>query len=224
LLSISRKHFTNFICCSNSVYQSLPNWFIKKNVSVIRHGINLDRIKIQSINKKNQIIVATRIIKQKNIKWIINGFAQSLNKNSYKLIIAGDGKLKNELEGMVKEIGMGNHIKFLGSCSREDVLTLMSESKFYISSSESDGMPIAVLEAVSSGSIPILLETPPHLEVLGLGIFGFSFKDMKKDISKAISQAMRLNKEELNLYAHKNINLSKREFGIDSMMNQYMQL
>lgn len=221
-LYISRKFFTNFVCCSEAVYSSIPKWFMSSNMSVIRHGINLDRI--GSAVKKDQIFVATRIIKQKNIEWIIKGFTASSHLHSYQLILAGDGALRIELEGLVKNLNMADRISFLGACTRDKVLSLMAESRFYISASESDGMPIAVLEAVASGCIPILLDTPPHFEVLEKGVFGFSFSDMESGIANLILKAASYNTEELDTKRQNNIRVSAREFGTETMMNRYMEL
>ena len=81
--------FSNFVCCSEAVYQSIPEWFQSANMSVIRHGINLKRV--HSGRKSNVIFVATRIIRQKNIDSIIRGFAGSSHLHSYKLVVAEKG-------------------------------------------------------------------------------------------------------------------------------------
>ena len=94
--------------------------------------------------------------------------------------------MRVELQDFVKDLDLADRVEFLGPLPRAEVLLRMSESRFYISASESDGMPIAVLEAVASGSIPLLLKTSPHLEVLNQGIHGFSFCDMKNDIANLI--------------------------------------
>ena len=73
-LYFSKNYFDHFICCSQSVLDSLPEWFMSENISVIRHGINMDRI-ITKPNDMKQIIVATRLIKQKNIDLIIKAFS-----------------------------------------------------------------------------------------------------------------------------------------------------
>ena len=222
LLFLSRTFFSNFVCCSEAVYRSIPEWFQSANMSVIRHGINLKRV--HSGRKSNVIFVATRIIRQKNIDSIIRGFAGSSHLHSYKLVVAGEGNMRVELQDFVKNLDLADRVEFLGPLPRAEVLLRMSESRFYISASESDGMPIAVLEAVASGSIPLLLKTSPHLEVLNQGIHGFSFCDMKNDIANLIGEVTGYDKKELDKQSKANIEISNQKFGTDTMMKNYMEL
>ncbi len=222
-LYFSRHYFDHFICCSQSVYDSLPKWFMSQNISMIRHGINMDRI-LAKPNHMSQIIVATRLIKQKNIDLIINAFAQIKDFSTYNLIIAGDGPSREELELLAKNLNLDKMIHFLGSRSRNEVLELMSESKFYLSASESDGMPIAVLEAVSSGCVPILLNSTPHLEVLKENIFGLLFENNKNSLSQTLIESLRITDRDLEQHSVKNIKQAKSEFSVDQMMKKYLDL
>tara|TARA_B100001750_G_C15416045_1_gene550322 strand:- start:48 stop:1121 length:1074 start_codon:yes stop_codon:yes gene_type:complete len=222
-LYLSKKYFHHFICCSQSVYNSLPRRFIGDNVTTIRHGINLSRI-VSGSNEKKQMVVATRLIEQKNIDLIIRAFSETSELSDYKLIIAGDGASKNYLTELADGLNKNLNIKFVGTCSRNEVLTLMSKSRYYLSASESDGMPIAVLEAVSSGCIPILLNSQPHEEVLKEGIFGFVFEKNDQSLAKILTNCLQYSNDFLNHKSITNLAIAAESFGVDRMMNQYQKL
>ncbi|MDX1372935.1 MAG: glycosyltransferase family 4 protein, partial [Nitrososphaeraceae archaeon] len=77
-----------------------------------------------------------------------------------KLLIVGDGQLRAEVEQAVEG---SNDVVFLGYKSNvQDYLAL---SDAYISASFSEGLPNAVLEAMSHNLIPILSNIPQHKEV-----------------------------------------------------------
>ncbi len=223
-LSLSIRSFTYFVCCSDSVRESLPFWFKViggQKIKTIRHGINLDRIPLPS-PKKKQLVIATRLIKEKNVDLIIKAF-KNLNTD-YKLLIAGEGAEKANLIAMRDKLGLGDKVEFLGIIPRDSALKLMSESEFYISASNTDGMPIAVLEAISAGCIPILLYSMPHREVGNMGITAFFFEPSPKDIETSLYKAISTNQADRRRIKADNLSIIRTDCGTDTMVRKYIQL
>lgn len=69
------------------------------------------------------------------------------------LALVGGGALKESINKQIDDLGLRDHISMLGV--RSDVPHLLAASDFFISSSHWEGMPIAVLEAMSAG-LPII--------------------------------------------------------------------
>lgn len=69
------------------------------------------------------------------------------------LLIAGEGKLQDEICGLVNHLHLQENIKFLGP--RQDINKLMNAADAHVMSSAWEGMPISLLEAASSG-LPIV--------------------------------------------------------------------
>ncbi len=70
-----------------------------------------------------------------------------------KLLIAGDGVLRPDLEAEAASLGIARNVKFLGM--RRDIPVLLSLADIFIFPSRFEGMPNAVLEAMSHG-LPII--------------------------------------------------------------------
>lgn len=68
------------------------------------------------------------------------------------LWIAGDGEHRAALEARVRELGLGNRVRFLGRCSPEEVRTLLGEAWAMVVPSIYEGMPLVVLEAMEAGT------------------------------------------------------------------------
>lgn len=66
-----------------------------------------------------------------------------------RLVLAGDGPLRNELEAMARRLGVGASVVFLGV--RTDVPDLLRRADVYVSASRTEGMSNALLEALASG-------------------------------------------------------------------------
>jgi len=69
-----------------------------------------------------------------------------------RLIMVGDGLGREAVEDLAREIGIGTHVEFRGSCQRDEVAKLMRESRVFVMSSRSEGQPKVLLEAVACGT------------------------------------------------------------------------
>ena len=72
------------------------------------------------------------------------------------LLLVGRGSLQAEAEAVVKELSLGDGVRFLGV--RDDVPLVMSAADGYVMSSAWEGMPMVLLEAAAAG-LPIVATT-----------------------------------------------------------------
>ncbi len=70
-----------------------------------------------------------------------------------RLLIVGDGPLRGRLESLVGELGLSEHVELLGR--RTDVANVLARSHLLWQLSESEGLPLAILEAMASG-VPVV--------------------------------------------------------------------
>jgi glycosyltransferase involved in cell wall biosynthesis len=73
---------------------------------------------------------------------------------SVRAAIAGDGPLEPELRRRIDELGLGDAVELLGF--RDDVDVLCSRSAVFVHTSEYEGLPVAMLEAMGSG-LPVVV-------------------------------------------------------------------
>lgn len=64
------------------------------------------------------------------------------------LVIVGDGPLRGQLEAEIRELGVGEHVRLLGS--RDDVFALLPGFDVFTLSSLHEGLPISLLEAMAA--------------------------------------------------------------------------
>ena len=95
-----------------------------------------------------------RFFRVKNHKLLIDAFQiahQSIP--NLKLLLAGDGPLFEEMQNHAKAIGLTEEVCFLGNV--ENVGALLAQSDLFVLSSDSEALPISVLEAMAHG-LPIV--------------------------------------------------------------------
>jgi len=71
----------------------------------------------------------------------------------FRLVIVGDGPLRNALADEAARLGIGDRVRFTGW--REDIATMLAAMDAYVCSSLSEGMSNALLEAMASG-LPVV--------------------------------------------------------------------
>jgi len=112
---------------------------------------------------KTLILFASRLHRQKGVDVLLSALAR-LNRADYLCLIAGTGEEKEHLERMAESLGLNDRVRFLGF--RLDVPELLQHTDFMVLPSRYEGMPLIILEAMSSGCPIIATSVDGTAEVL----------------------------------------------------------
>lgn len=134
---------------------------IKGNlVAVIPNAINEAFIRESYSGSKRKVIVgAGRLKKQKNFSLLIRAFAIIAKQfPEYYLEIYGEGEKRNELEEQIKAEKMESHILLKGYTS--NLGDSIRDAELFVLSSDYEGMPNALMEAMAIGIPCISTDCP----------------------------------------------------------------
>lgn len=102
------------------------------------------------------VLFLGRLSDVKNIDFLIELWSKKFqNSSEIKLVIAGDGELKDKLNRINKKICYSNVPIFLGEIDPNDVPKLISSTNLCVLSSKHEASPTIIKEALSSG-IPVV--------------------------------------------------------------------
>lgn len=120
-------------------------------VQIIPNAINPDFIRdIYNGERKKTIVTAGRLTEQKNHKLLIQAFAQiSPLFPDYKLVILGDGPLKEQLKTATEELGVEDKVLLPGYTT--NIGDNIKDASLFVLSSDFEGMPNALMEAMALG-------------------------------------------------------------------------
>ena len=155
-----------------------------------------------SFFKKNdfKIISVARFTDQKDHFCLIRSI--NLLKNRYKnikVLLIGYGERKNEIENLINELKLNNFFKIIDF--KKNPYPYIKKSDLFILSSNFEGLPNVLLEAISLNKIVISSDCPTGpSEILDNGKGGLLFKvgdheELSKKIIYAISNKKKCNKK-----------------------------
>lgn len=98
---------------------------------------------------------------------------QELKKEQHniRLLLIGDGPLKEQYQQYIKENNLENEIQLLGK--RQDINELLSITNIYLASSIREGLPVNVMEAMYKGLPIIATDNRGHRELIHNGKNGY---------------------------------------------------
>ena len=99
--------------------------------------------------RKKQIITAGRLNKVKNHQLLLRAFSRVYREHpDYSLVIYGDGALKNDLLTEAEDLGIKDNVLFPGFA---DWGEMSNDASMFVLSSDLEGMPNALMEAMALG-------------------------------------------------------------------------
>ncbi len=208
-------------------------WIVpEKDVRLIYNGVDFSELKVDS-NKKNklrlsfgikenEIVIGSvgRLMKVKNYPLLIKAVSLLYQKNKkVKLLFVGNGPEKNHLNAIAEQMKLENNIIFAGQ--RDDVTELLSIMDIFVLPSISEGISLALLEAMAAGLPVIATSVGGNKEIIQDGINGLLVEsDNEKELFKAMQ--LIISEKKINEQIRKNGLLRvKSIFSLDRMVKDY---
>lgn len=186
---------------------------------------NRDAIRNELGYSDNDIVIAivARLAQVKNHELLIDAF-NIVAQNQYraKLLIIGDGPLRDQLEEKTSQYGLNEKIKFLGD--RDDVERILPAADISTLSSLSEGISLTVLEAMSCGLPVVATSVGGNPSIISDRENGFLIKSGDLDnyveaLNKLIDSAeLRIT---MGIKARKNV---IDNWSLKIMVNKYEEL
>lgn len=129
------------------------NNYLKKKISVIYNPVfMLPEVKGMALSTetKKEIVSVVRLHPQKNIPMMLMAFKEFYKKHTdYKLIIYGEGHQRTRLQEIIQKEGLSLCVSMPGV--RKDIFDEISYAKMFVLSSDYEGMPNSLIEALCLG-------------------------------------------------------------------------
>lgn len=159
-----QKHNLQLIALHETMRQELNEMFNVTNTVVIRNGIDMERFNPEryqgekeqlkeslGFNDSDYIVGSIgRLVEQKHQKHLVVTFSELLKqKPNAKLLLVGEGHLREELTTQIKALGLTDNVVMTGS--RSDIPELLSIMDVFVFPSIYEGLSVVLVEAQAMG-------------------------------------------------------------------------
>ena len=155
LINALYKKCTMVVCQNNEVKKYFKKHKFKNNLVVLDNPVNFEDIPEKRPEFiADEIVTVGRLIEQKNHRLLIDAFNEIKDiYPEYKLKIYGKGPLEEELKKYIKQLKMEDRVLLMGT--RKRVMYEVNKSSVFVLSSDFEGFPNVLIEAMATG-MPVI--------------------------------------------------------------------
>lgn len=204
-----------------------------ERISIIPNGIELRSTDLQARSRARQlfgvgqdvpvILSVGRLTPEKGHACLLDAIPGILAQiPDAHFFLAGDGSLRTNLEQQSKRLNIHSRVTFLGM--RQDVSLLLAGADVFVLPSISEGLPLALMEAMSAGLPVVASDVGGVKEVVVDGETGLLVSPGNPESLKcSVVNLLNDPKERIRLgeAARK---LIEKKYALDRMCNLYAQL
>jgi glycosyltransferase involved in cell wall biosynthesis len=185
LYTLAARWVDGFIAVSAQIRDNLVREFgpaVASEITVIPNGVDAQRYGCKcgrdairqswGLSQTDRVLIMVGTLKPvKGHRFLIAALPGLLirHANLY-LMIVGDGELRGELRTQVDDLGLQDHVRFLGS--RQDIADVLAAADLFVLPSLWEGLSMALLEAMASGLPVVASAVSGTVQALEPGISG----------------------------------------------------
>lgn len=167
------------------------------------HRITRERIVLHQKNQKVLTLFATgRMIKEKGFDIVLRAFARLKDKESYRLVMSGDGPDKERLEALAKELGIAPFVTFPGWVNKGQLSHLFEGAHIFIFPKWWIEYGSTILTEALAYGLPCIIPGGGALEWLTEGKQPIFMNDSVEELAQRIEELG--DNENLRIQAGKN--------------------
>lgn len=220
------QHVTGYVANSRQIADDLRRWGVEDaRIAEIPNGVEVPAYfeSVPATDGTVRFIAVGRLDAEKAIDQMIRGFSRLANRERAHLTIVGDGACRATLENLVDELGVRPHVTFTGALS--SVTAELCRADVYLSTSLSEGMSNALLEAMSFGLMPVISEVSGAADIIDEGRSGLLFPCGNEGaLLRALERALALTAEERRAMGQRARETMLDRFQIDQVARRHLEL
>lgn len=167
--------------------------------------------------------IGARLVEIKGIEYLLGAVSELRERYpGILLVIAGTGPCEERLKNLAGELEISDHVAFLGP--RRDMHELLRVFDMYVLPSLSEGMPLALLEAMAAGCPVVATKVGGVPDIIADEYNGVLVAPRDKEaLAKAIRDMMD-DDEKRNRFRERGLLLYERNYSAAAMTKRYERL
>ncbi|MEG2868940.1 MAG: glycosyltransferase [Terrisporobacter sp.] len=126
-------------------------------------------------NKKHLFCTVSRLEKEKNIEFLINGLKLLKDKvgDSFKILIIGEGQLKEQLIDKVNKLRLESNVEFLNNIPNGEIGNYYRACDLFLFASKSETQGIVLIEAMAAENPVVAIEATGVVDIVKNNVNGY---------------------------------------------------
>ena len=137
-------------------------WFpkrLQKKSRIIYNAVKEEFYQVECTPVRGEIVTCGRLTEQKNHKLLIDAFAEVQKIYPFATLkIYGEGVLREKLQNQIESLNLNEKVFLMGATN--DVAKALQTADLFVLSSDYEGMPNALMEAMAAGVPCISTDCP----------------------------------------------------------------
>lgn len=203
-----KRENVNKYDCIVTINETMKNGYLKnynnKEIVKIYNFLDFDLIEKKAEEKLEKdygkyIISVGSLTENKNHKLLINAFKilKDKYKVSEKLLIAGEGRERENLEKQIRELNLENDVLLLGQ--KENPYKYIKNSELYVISSKDESFSLTLVEAMFLKKLVISVKSNGPIEILKNNKYGVLVENNANKMAEKINYYLK-NRDERKKY------------------------
>lgn len=228
----------SFVAVSDEVKKYLVDLscgFSERNTHVITNAIDIIKINHQQLSRdearkalgvpKDVFLFGTvgRLVPVKGYQYLIKAMGKLHSQFSKaQVVIVGDGRMKGELQSLIVDERANGSVILAGW--KDGAARYVKAFDVFVISSLSEGMPLAMMEAMA-GKVPVIASDIPSLKPFIECSGGWCFRSGDDgELASVMESVLHLTSSELNEVGEAAFSYILQEHSLERFSNEYRSL
>lgn len=164
------KSANKIIVISDVIKKIISTKYNRQDTTLIYNGVNIpelatndDYISSLGLERNKYIIAVGRFVEEKGFSDLIKAYSSS--ETTYKLVLVGDADHETTYSKQLKKDAIEAGVVLTGYIRGKELHQIFSHARLFVMPSYHEGLPIALLEALSYNLDVLVSDIPANLEV-----------------------------------------------------------
>jgi glycosyltransferase involved in cell wall biosynthesis len=183
---------------TNSKQALIKRGFKEDDIFIPPNIFDFDEFQPQPADKEYDVVYVGLLARYKRLDILLKAVAsvkQSIPR--IKLAIIGRGKLETKLKRLAQRLGLGDNVCFIGH--KNNIAYYLNRSRILILTSEAEGLPMVMIEALSCG-LPVVV--PDNADITTVAKDGVNALVVRPPHPEAFARAIIRLLTDNRLYTH----------------------
>ena len=156
------------VCVSEYLSSEISRQNFELSPTVIPCGVSIPASVTSFASESFHVVYSGRLVEtQKRLSLVIDSLVRACKKNpAIHVSVIGEGSSRGSCQEAVDRAGLSNRIIFKGRLSPAEVQEELQRAQAILLMSDFEGLPVALLEAMAAGVVPVVRAIPSGIPEL----------------------------------------------------------